>query len=272
METILVKDSTKDIWDAMRRKYQGSTKVKCAQLQSLRKEFEILAMKEGETIDDYFTRTLSIANKMIAHGEKMDQTLVVEKILRSLTSKFNYVVCSIEESNDVTTLSIDELQSSLLVQEQHMKSQNQDFDVEQALKVSNGERGYVGYDRGRGRGRINKASVECFKCHKLGHYQNECPLWEENANFAEFEDGELLLMAQSCLNTNAKDEVWFLDFGCSNHMIGTNEWLFDFDSEFRESMKLGDDSRMPVMGRGNLKLLIGGMIQVIKKCVFSSWT
>jgi len=93
----------------MRRKYQGSTKVKRAQLQDLRKEFEILAMKEGETIDEYFVRTLSIASKMITQGEKMDQTLVVEKILRSLASKFNYVVCSIEESNDVTTLSIDEL-------------------------------------------------------------------------------------------------------------------------------------------------------------------
>jgi len=30
METILVKDSAKDIWDAMRRKYQGSTKAKRA--------------------------------------------------------------------------------------------------------------------------------------------------------------------------------------------------------------------------------------------------
>jgi len=70
-------------------------------------------------------------------------------------------------------------------------------------------------------------------------------------------------MTQSCLNTNAKDEVWFLDSGCSNHMIGTKDWLFDFDSEFRESVKLTDDSKMPVMGRGNLKLLIGGIIQVI---------
>jgi len=82
----------------------------------------------------------------------------------------------------------------------------------------------------------------------LGQYQNECPLWEENANYTEFEDDELLLMAQSCLNTNAKDEVWFLDSGCSNHMIETKDWLFDFDNNFRESlMKLGDDSRMSIM-------------------------
>jgi hypothetical protein len=30
LETILVRDTAKDIWEAMRRKYQGSTKVKRA--------------------------------------------------------------------------------------------------------------------------------------------------------------------------------------------------------------------------------------------------
>jgi len=47
METILVRDFAKDIWDSMRRKYQGSTKVKRAQLQTLRREFEVLPMKES---------------------------------------------------------------------------------------------------------------------------------------------------------------------------------------------------------------------------------
>ena len=118
METILNKETAKDIWDSMKQKYQGSTKVKRAQLQALKREFEILSMKEGEKVDDYFFRTLTIANKMKAQGEKMEQTVIVEKILRSMTSKFNYVVCSIEESNNISTMSIDELQSNLLVHEQ----------------------------------------------------------------------------------------------------------------------------------------------------------
>jgi len=58
---------------------------------------------------------------MKMHGERMEQVTIVEKILRSMTTKFNYVVCSIEESNDVTTLLVDELQSSLMVHEQRMK-------------------------------------------------------------------------------------------------------------------------------------------------------
>ena len=40
-----------------------------------------------------------------------------------MTSKFNFVVCSIEESHDLDNLTIDELQGSLLVHEQKMIQQ-----------------------------------------------------------------------------------------------------------------------------------------------------
>ncbi|GAU35792.1 hypothetical protein TSUD_56690 [Trifolium subterraneum] len=132
LEIILTRNTTKQIWDSMRQKYQGSTKVKRAQLQALKKYFEVLNMKIGESIEEYFSRTLAIANKMSAHGETMTQGTIVEKMLRSLTSRFNYVVCSIEQSYDVTTMSVDELQSSLLVQEQRMKNQK---DEKQFLKL-----------------------------------------------------------------------------------------------------------------------------------------
>lgn len=56
---------------------------------------------------------------------------VVEKILRSMTPKFAYILSSIEESNYIDQLSVDALQSSLLVHEQRMPSSSTD---EQALK------------------------------------------------------------------------------------------------------------------------------------------
>ena len=102
----------------MKQKYQGTTRVKRAYLQALQKEFEVLHMKVGESVSEYFGRTLSISNKMKENGEKnKGDVVVVEKILRSMTSKFDYVVCSIKESKDIDLLTIDELLSSLIVHE-----------------------------------------------------------------------------------------------------------------------------------------------------------
>lgn len=55
MEMILNRDTAKHIWDPMKQKYQGSTRVKKAQLQALWKELKFLQMKEGEIVDVYLT-------------------------------------------------------------------------------------------------------------------------------------------------------------------------------------------------------------------------
>ena len=67
------------------------------------------------------------------HGEKMSDVSIVLKILRSMASKFDYVACSIEESNDLDTMTIDALQSSLLVHEQRTQRHTVE---EQALKIT----------------------------------------------------------------------------------------------------------------------------------------
>lgn len=268
METILDKESSKNIWDSMKQKYQGTTKVKRAQLQALRREFELLQMSEGEKVDEYFARTLTIANKMKIHGEKMGQVMIVEKILRTMTQRFNYVVCSIEESNDLDKMTIDELQSSLLVHEQKMAPYARD---EHALKVSH-ESNYRGRGRGsfrgRGRGRsnqfFNKATVECFKCHKLGHFQYECPSLEKGVNYAEVnEHEEMLLMSFMDSETTKEKDAWYLDSGCSNHMCGHKLWFSNMDETFRHSVKLGNNLKMGVMGKGNIRLEVDGVIQTV---------
>ena len=63
-----------------------------------------------------------------------------------------------------------------------------------------------GRGRGRGRQSFNKAIVECFKCHKLGHYQYECPSWGKEVNYAEFDEKEELLLMAYVEMHNAKRE------------------------------------------------------------------
>ncbi|KAJ1391310.1 Zinc finger, CCHC-type [Sesbania bispinosa] len=198
LDTILNKETSKDIWESMKKKYQGSVKAKRQQLQALRAEFETTRMKSGESISDYFSRVMAIVNKMRINGDKTEEVTVVEKILRSLSPNFNFVVCAIEESKDIDELSLDELQSSLLVHEQKLKQPDTE---EQALKASTNTHSNSFRGRGRGRGRggrgnrdssrnykgnndqfqdkgrgreHDKSKVECFRCHNFGHYASEC--------------------------------------------------------------------------------------------------
>ena len=64
----------------MKLKFLGSTRVKRSQLQALRKKFEVLQVKEGKSVDAYFSQTLTIANKMKINGENMKQVVIIEKI------------------------------------------------------------------------------------------------------------------------------------------------------------------------------------------------
>jgi len=56
----------------------------------------------------------------------------------------------------------------------------------------------------------------------------------------EQEDG-LLLMAHVDVNQQKEDE-WFLDSGCSNHMSGNKEWFSKLDENFHNIVKLGNDA------------------------------
>lgn len=272
LETILAKDTTKDISDSMKKKYQGTTRVKRAQLQTLHKKFEMLHMKVGETVNDYFARVLTVANKMRIHGEKMSDVVVIEKILRSMTQKFDYVVCSIEESNEIDDLSIDEFQSNLLVHEQRIIGHVME---EKILKVSQENnsptrgRGRGGY-RGRGRGTwrqgsFDKSAIECYNCHELGHFQYECPNkgHDNKANFTEAEE-EMVIMSYVNMQEDTTNKLWYLDSGCSNHMSGDKKLFATLDETFIEKVKLGDNSSLCVKGRGNINIEVNG----VKLCIF----
>ncbi|XP_071700186.1 uncharacterized protein [Rutidosis leptorrhynchoides] len=111
LKTISQKNTAKQIWDSMKMKCQGNARVKRAQRQRLRRDFETLEMKSGESVTAYFQRIMVTANDMRNCGEDMPDVNIVEKILHTLTYNFITVVCSIEESKDLDALSVDELES-----------------------------------------------------------------------------------------------------------------------------------------------------------------
>lgn len=293
----------------MKKKYQGSTKAKRQQqLQTLHTEYEALRMKSEELVNDYFFQTMAIVNKMQIYCDKTEDVDIIEKILRSMTPKFNFVVCSIEESKNIVELSLDELQSSLLVHEQKIQRQEKE---QQALKASTdnhplssnkargrgrgnndrrfpqqkSENNQVHDSQGSGRGRgahqstnyrpksRDKSNVECFRCHKYGHYKSKCRVnlnkqRGERSNFAEKEEEVSLLMVCN-VNQQANKNLWYLDTVCSNHMCGDKSIFFELDETFHDNVKFGDNSKVSVMGKGKVTIQTeNNYVQTINNVLF----
>ena len=145
---------SKIAWDILETTYQGTSKVKIAKLQTLRRDFENLYMKDSDSVDQFLNQVMNVVNQIRSYGDDLIDQKVVEKILRSLPRKFDVIVVAIEESKDLTILSIDELMGSLLSHESRM-NRNNNSSLENAFRLQGSfgrVRGRSNY-RGRGRGR-----------------------------------------------------------------------------------------------------------------------
>lgn len=118
------------------RCYGGNASVKKAKLLSLRKQYKNLNMKNGEKVPDYISRVIVITYQMKACGETLSEQTIIEKVLIFLTPQFDYIVVVIKHSKDVSTIRIEELQSSLEAQELRMTEIKSEREVEPALKAS----------------------------------------------------------------------------------------------------------------------------------------
>nr|KYP38812.1 Retrovirus-related Pol polyprotein from transposon TNT 1-94 [Cajanus cajan] len=178
--------SSKEAWKILEVAHRGNHRVRQIRLQTLRGEFESLKMEDKEQVSEYITRVEKVANQLGRNGEPMPASRIVEKILRSLTDDFESIACVIEESKDLSVLSVEELAGSLEAHEQRRRKMKNTLD--QALQAqldlnetrntqgrrSGGQgRGDHG-GRGKGRGSQPRSEVECYKCGKLGHYAKEC--------------------------------------------------------------------------------------------------
>lgn len=82
-------------------------------LQSIRKQYENLSIKKNEKVPDYISRVVVVTNEMKSCGEMLSEQVLIKKVLRSLTSQFDYIVIAIEHSKDTSTMRIEYLHSSL---------------------------------------------------------------------------------------------------------------------------------------------------------------
>eukprot|EP00252_Welwitschia_mirabilis_P002732 TRINITY_DN12694_c0_g1_i2.p1 TRINITY_DN12694_c0_g1~~TRINITY_DN12694_c0_g1_i2.p1 ORF type:complete len:150 (+),score=15.35 TRINITY_DN12694_c0_g1_i2:778-1227(+) len=137
-------------------------------------------MDSSETVVNYVNRLLAITNQMKIYGEECKEQAKVEKILRSLTPRFEHIVVAIEEAHDLSSMTVDEVSGTLQALEQRMNERQLEKPIEQAFQssvsIKTEQAGQTiqkhGNSCGRGRGRSSHYNNRNHGGHSYGSGRN----------------------------------------------------------------------------------------------------
>ena len=74
-------------------------------------------MDDEENIASYFLRVAEVVNSLKGLDENIEESTIVQKVLRSLPDRFDSKISTIEEIKDLDTLNMDELHGILTAYE-----------------------------------------------------------------------------------------------------------------------------------------------------------
>ncbi|KAL1198057.1 hypothetical protein V5N11_005051 [Cardamine amara subsp. amara] len=112
--------NAREAWNALKSEFEGSQQVKMIKLQSLRREYENLKMNDSDSINTFTTKLIEVGNQLRLHGEEKPDYQMVQKILISLPEKFDSIVGVLEQTKDLTVLSVTELIGTLKAHEKRI--------------------------------------------------------------------------------------------------------------------------------------------------------
>nr|KYP43259.1 hypothetical protein KK1_035314 [Cajanus cajan] len=122
------------IWNFLKDEYGGDERIKGMQALNLVREFEMQKMKESETIKEYANKLLGIANKVRLLGTEFSDSRIVQKILVTVPEKFEASITLLENTKDLSKITLEELVSAMQAQEKRSKMRDEVY-VEGALQA-----------------------------------------------------------------------------------------------------------------------------------------
>ncbi|GJR33117.1 zf-CCHC domain-containing protein [Tanacetum coccineum] len=124
-ERIFMCNTAKEIWKTLLITHQGNSQVKDNKIDLLVLQYEQFVIFEDESINSAFARFNTIITSLKALDESYSSKNYVRKFLRALHPKWRAKVTAIEESKDLTSLSLDELIGNLKVHEMIIKKDSE---------------------------------------------------------------------------------------------------------------------------------------------------
>jgi len=180
--------SAKDVWDYLKKEYAGDDRIRGMQSLNLIREFELQMMKDSETIKEYSDKLLGIVNKVRLLGTLFSDCKIVEKILVTMPERYEASITTLENTKDLSKITLAELINALQSQEQR-RLMRQDQVPEGALQAkysgsdkkkffkknqaSNSSKTTVNQFQNRGKF-LKRNFPPCQHCNKLCHPPFKC--------------------------------------------------------------------------------------------------
>jgi len=140
-------------------------------------------MYNDESVANYFLRIDEIVNCMKNLGEEIKEVVLVEKVIRSLSPKFDSKVFAIEEKKNLQSLTMSQLHG---IPTSYKMRKGGPSDMREAAFKASGKGDYneskeeeesnfvknLQWGTGRFRGKL---PFKCFACGRVSHYAAKCP-------------------------------------------------------------------------------------------------
>nr|GEV49607.1 uncharacterized mitochondrial protein AtMg00810-like [Tanacetum cinerariifolium] len=271
-ERIFMCNTAKEIWKTLLITHQGNSQVKDNKINLLVQQYELFVIFEDESIDNAFARFNTIITSLKALNEGYSSRNYVRKFFRALHHKWRAKVTAIEESKDLTSLSLDELIGNIKVYKMIIKEDSKIVKVKverkslalKAKKESSDEECLTSKSEDEEYAMAERDFKKFFKrrdCPKPPKDKNQRAFVRGSwSNSGEEDDekvkNETCLVAQAsskiCLGVDLEPDKWIKDSGCSKHMTGNRKLFATYKAYNGGNIIFGSNLCGNIIGKGHI--------------------
>nr|GEX52740.1 ribonuclease H-like domain-containing protein [Tanacetum cinerariifolium] len=203
----------KSLMKAIKKRFGGNKKTKKVQKTLLKQQYENFTSSSSESLDQIHDRLQKLISQLEILGDSLSQKDINLRFLRSFPSEWRTHTLIWRNKADLEEQSLDNLFNNLKIYEAEVKISSSTSHTTQNIGFVN-----LGADGTTSIG-FDMSKVECYNCHRRGHFARECRSPKDTRN----KDTQMRNVPVETITFDA------LVSQCDG--VGSYDWSFQADEE-----------------------------------------